>query len=153
MGHNPVNHPLRPLYRALGGLTGLYLAIFGIVGLLVTGGDGLFASDTDRVLGQGSNLAWSLVSIVLGAVVLGATVLGRNLDTAVGRYLGWALIAIGTFELAVSRTDVNIFNFTISTVVVTYLLGLVLIMVGYYSKVAPSQDTGTPRQERQRQAA
>lgn len=153
MAHNPVNHPLRPLYRALGGLTGLYFVVFGIVGLLVTGDDGLFGSSTDRVLGQGSNLAWSIVSIVLGAVIIIATVLGRNLDTAADTYLGWALLVIGTFELAVSRTDVNLFNFTISTVVVTYLAGLALILSGQYTKVAPPEATGPTRSERQRQAA
>jgi hypothetical protein len=40
MAHNPVNHPLRPLYRALGALTGVYLILFGIVGIIVTAGDG-----------------------------------------------------------------------------------------------------------------
>lgn len=153
MAHNPVNHPLRPVYRALGGLTGLYLVIFGVVGLFVTGGDGLFARDTDRVLGQGSNLAWSIISIVLGAVVLVATVLGRNLDVAVDTYLGWALLVIGTFSLTVSRTEVNIFNFTVSTVIVTYLAGLVLILTGLYSTVAAPQDAGAPRQQRENQPA
>jgi hypothetical protein len=153
MAHNPVNHPLRPLYRALGGLAGLYLVVFGVVGLLVTGGDGLFATDAGRVLGQGSNLAWSILSIVLGAVILIATVVGRNLDVAVNTYLGWALLVIGTFILAVIRTEVNILNFTISTVIVTYILGLVLILAGLYGKVAAPEDAGAPRQERERQAA
>ena len=43
MGHNPVNHPLRPVYRALGGFTGLYFVVFGVVGLIQTAGDGLFS--------------------------------------------------------------------------------------------------------------
>jgi hypothetical protein len=153
MGHNPVNHPLRPIYRALGAVTGLYYVVFGVVGLIVTAGDGLLADDTDRVLGQGSNLAWSIVSIVIGALVLLGVVIGRNLDVAIDNYLGWGLLAVGTFSLAVIRTDANFLNFTISTVVVTYLAGLVLIMASYYSKVAAVQDTGATRQERQNQAA
>lgn len=153
MAHNPVNHPLRPVYRALAGLTGLYFVIFGVIGLIVTGGDGPFARDTDRVLGQGSNLAWSIVSIVIGAVVIIATILGRNRDGAVDTYLGWGLLVIGTFALAVLRTDVNIFHFTISTVIVTYLAGLVLILAGLYSTVADEQDAGAPRQERENQPA
>ena len=31
MAHNPVNHPLRPLYRVLGGLSGLYVLLFGVL--------------------------------------------------------------------------------------------------------------------------
>jgi hypothetical protein len=153
MGHNPVNHPLRPIYRALGALIGLYFVVFGVVGAIVTAGDGLFARDTDRVLGQGGNLAWSILSIVIGAVVLVATALGRNLDVAVDKYVGWGLLVVGSFALAAIRTDVNVFNFSIATVVVTYLAGLVLIMTSYYSKVADEQDTSAPRQVRQSQAA
>ncbi len=155
MAHTPVNHPLRPIYRALSALTGLYFVVFGVVGLIATSGYALFAmgADVDRVLGLGSNLAWSIASIVLGAVILLGVVIGRNLDVAIDTYLGWALLVIGTFSLTVLRTDVNIFNFTISTVIVTYIAGLVLIMAGYYSKIVAEKDAGTPRQVRQSQAA
>jgi hypothetical protein len=153
MGHNPVNHPLRPIYRALGALTGLYYVIFGVVGLFVTAGDALFATGGDRVLGQGSNLAWSIASIAIGAIVLIATGAGRNLDVAVDKYAGWGLLVIGTFALAVIRTDANVLDFSISTVVVTYLAGLALIMTSYYSKVVATEDAGAPRQVRQSQSA
>lgn len=149
--HNPVNHPLRPLYRALAGLTGVYLAVFGVVGFVVTGGDGLFGESTHRILGQGGNLAWSIASLILGAVTLLAVVLGRNIDIAVDTYLGWGLLILGTFELAVSRTDLVLFNFTVSTVVVTYIVGLALILAGLYGKVTTEKAT-PERADRQRQA-
>jgi len=142
MAHTPVNHPLRPLYRALAALAGAYLVVFGIVGLIVTPGNGLFGQPDDRVLGQGANLFWCIVSLILGAVVLVVTVLGRNLDTEVNKYIGWGLLVVGTYELAVSRTDANFLKFTISTVVVTYLIGLVLILSSLYTKA------GTPEEER-----
>jgi hypothetical protein len=152
MGHNPVNHPLRPIYRALGALTGAYLVLFGILGAIMTGGDGLFGTGDDRVLGQHTNLFWSIVSVLIGAIVLVATILGRNIDTVVDRYVGWGLLVVGSYSLAAIRTDANFLNFSISTVVVTYLAGLVLIMAAYYSKVAPPEQTGPPRQARERQA-
>ena len=152
MGHNPVNHPLRPLYRALGALAGAYLVLFGILGAIVTAGEGLFGNGEDRVLGQETNLFWSIASVVIGAIVLIATAMGRNIDTVVDRYLGWALLVVGSYELAVIRTDANFLNFSVSTVVVTYLLGLVLIMAAYYSKVAPPEQAGEPRQARERQS-
>jgi hypothetical protein len=152
MGHNPVNHPLRPIYRALGALTGAYLVLFGIIGVIVTGDDGLFGNGDDRVLGQHTNLFWSLLAVLLGAIVLVAGVLGRNLDTVIDKYVGWGLLVVGSYSLGAIRTDANFLNFSISTVVVTYLLGLVLIMVAYYSKAAPPEQTGPPRQARERQA-
>ena len=140
MAHTPVNHPLRPLYRALAALAGGYMVVFGIVGLIVTPGNGLFGQPDDRVLGQGASLFWCIVSLILGAVVLVATVLGRNLDTAVNKYIGWGLLVVGTYELAVSRTDANFLKFTIATVVVTYLIGLILILASLYTKVGTEEE-------------
>jgi hypothetical protein len=149
MAHTPVNHPLRPLYRALAALSGVYLIVFGVVGLIVTPGNGLFGQPDDRVLGQGSSLFWAIVSLVLGAIVLLVTVIGRNLDTEVTKYLAWGLMVIGSYELAVSRTDANILKFTIATVVVTYVVALILLLASLYTKVAPQREAGAPRQERE----
>jgi hypothetical protein len=153
MAHNPVNHPLRPLYRVLAVLAGAYLIVFGVVGIIVTPGNGLFGRPDDRVLGQGANLFWSIVALIIGAVVVLVTVVGRNLDTEVNKFIGWGLLVIGTYELAVSRTDANFLKFTISTVIVTYLLGLILILASQYTKVAPPSETGEPRQVREGRTA
>ena len=153
MAHNPVNHPLRPLYRALSALAGAYLVLFGIVGLIVTGGNGLFGEPDDRVLGQGANLFWSIISLILGAIVLIGVVIGRNVDVEIDKYIGWGLLVIGSYELAASRTDANFLKFSVATVVVTYLVGLVLIVSGLYSKTAPPETTGAPREVREGQTA
>jgi hypothetical protein len=149
MAHNPVNHPLRPLYRALSALSGIYLVLFGIVGIVVTSGSGLFGQPDDRVFGQGTNLFWSIISLILGAIVLAATAIGRNLDVEVDKYVGWGLLVVATYELATSRTDANFLKFTIATVIVTYIVGLVLITAGLYSKMAPVQETSAPREVRE----
>jgi hypothetical protein len=133
MAHTPINHPLRPLYRALAALAGLYLIVFGVVGFIVAG-------DGHRVLGQGANLLWSIVSLLVGVVVLGATVMGRNLDAMVYQYLGWALVVIAVYELATNRTDANFLDFTVSTVIVTIIVALILITAGLYSKVGSEED-------------
>ena len=132
MAHTPINHPLRPLYRALGALVGIYLIVFGVVGFIV-GGD-------NRVLGQGTNLLWSLLSLLIGVVVVIATVMGRNLDVKVYQYIGWALVVVAVYELATNRTDANFLDFTVSTVIVTIIAGLILITAGLYSKVGSEED-------------
>jgi hypothetical protein len=152
MGHNPVNHPLRPIYRALGALAAAYLVLFGILGAIMTADDGLFGKGDDRVLGQGTNLFWSILCVLIGVIVLIGTVIGRNSDTLIDKYFGWGLLVVGSYELAAIRTDANFLNFSISTVVVTYLIGLVFIMAAYYANVAPQEQTGAPRQERERES-
>lgn len=152
MAHTPVNHPLRPVYRALAALAGLYLVLFGVFGLIATASDGLFALGIDHVLGQGTNLAWSIVSLIVGALAILGVVVGRNIDVASNTYLGWGLLVVGTAMLALIRTEANFFNFSLTTVIVTYLVGLILIMAGLYGKVVPQRDAGTPRQVLQEQA-
>ncbi len=153
MAHTPVNHPLRPIYRALGALSGVYMIVFGLYGLIVTAGDGLFGHPDDLVLGQRTNLIWSIVSLLIGAIVLAAAVIGRNSDVEVDKYFGWGLVAIGSYCLAAARTDANFFNFSVTTVIVTYVIGLVLILAGLYSKVAPEERAGAPRQVREARSA
>jgi hypothetical protein len=149
MAHNPVNHPLRPIYRAIAGIIGVYLIAFGVLGLILTADEGLFGRAGDRVLGQGTNLFWSIVCILLGILVLAATVVGRNIDVAVYTYLGWAVLVVGTYCLAAIRTDANFLDFSVATVIVTYLIGLALILAGYYVKTAPIEETSAPRQVRE----
>lgn len=135
MAHTPVNHPARPIYRAIGGLTGLYLVAFGVLGLIASVGDDVLAQDDTAVLGQGTNLGFSLLSVLLGGAVLAGTAIGRNVDVLINQGLGYAGLALGLAGLAFIRTEANIFNFSVATVVVVMVVGLVLLMVGMYGKV------------------
>ncbi|WP_326549479.1 DUF4383 domain-containing protein [Micromonospora sp. NBC_01813] len=140
MSHTPVNHPARPIYRAIAALTGLYLAIFGVLGVATTLGDAPFAQDDTRVLGQGANLGFSALCLLLGVIVLAGVGLGRNIDTAINKALAWALMALSLAELAVLRTDANFLNFTVSTCVVVMTIGLVLLMAGMYGKMGSEEE-------------
>ncbi|MEU8181752.1 DUF4383 domain-containing protein [Micromonospora sp. NPDC049044] len=140
MAHTPVNHPARPIYRAIGGLTGLYLVVFGVLGIIASAGNEILAQDDTRVLGQGTNLGFSLLSVLLGVVVLVGTVLGRNIDVAINQWLSYILMAISLASLAFIRTDANILNFSIVTVIVVMAIALVLLMVGMYGKVGSEEE-------------
>jgi hypothetical protein len=153
MAHTPVNHPLRPIYRIVGFIVGAYLVAYGVIGLIATSGEA-FTGPGIRVLGQGTNMLWSIVSLAVGGLVLLGTLVGKNIDVVVDQYLGWGLLVLGSYELCVLRTDdVNFFGFTMSTVVVTYLAGLLLITVSLYSKTAPRSQAGAPRQVREGRTA
>jgi hypothetical protein len=153
MAHNPINHPLRPLYRLLALLAGAYLIVFGVVGLIVTSGAGLLDQPDDRVLGQGANMLWSILSLVIGAVVVLATLAPGNIGNQVQWLLGWTLLVIGSYGLATSRTDANFLGFTIGTVIVTYIVGLALVLAGLYTKVGEPEQAGAPQQVREGRTA
>ncbi|MFG1914292.1 DUF4383 domain-containing protein [Micromonospora sp. NPDC048898] len=140
MAHTPVNHPARPIYRAIGGLTGLYLVVFGVLSIIASTGNEILAQDDTRVLGQGTNLGLGLLSVLLGVVVLVGTALGRNIDVAINQWLSYALMVISLASLAFIRTDANVLNFSIVTVIVVMTVALVLLMVGMYGKVGSEEE-------------
>ncbi|MEU7997025.1 DUF4383 domain-containing protein [Micromonospora sp. NPDC049060] len=140
MAHTPVNHPARPVYRAIGGLTGLYLVAFGVLGIIASAGNEALAQDDTQVLGQGTNLGFSLLSALLGAAVLAGTAIGRNIDVMINQWLAYAIMVISLAGLAFIQTEANIFNFSIFTVIALMVVSLVLLMVGMYGKVGTDEE-------------
>lgn len=135
--HLPINHPLRGLYRFLGALTGLYVLAFGIVGAARSGGYGLFAREHIVALGLRTNLAFSILSIVVGAVVVAAAGIGRNVDFAVFLAGGLVFLVAGMAMLTLMQTSLNILNFTVATCVVSFIFGLVMLTAGLYGRSGP----------------
>jgi hypothetical protein len=130
MAHNPINHPARPVWRAIGGLIGLYFVLFGLLGFFMD----------DKVFGQGTNAANSVLSVVIGLVVLGATAAGRNLDATVFKLVGYGLMALGLLTLAFSRTEANVLDHSVATCAVWMVLGLTLLVAGMYIRVGTSDE-------------
>lgn len=140
MSHFPVNHRLRPFYRGLAFLAGVYLLLFGIIGAIKTAGDPFFDRGDVTVLGLKTNPAFAILSIVAGAIVLIGAIYGRNIDHFINMYAGGVFMAVGVFGLLIVRSDLNKLNFTVATCVVSSLLGTVLLIAGLYGKV------GSPEQ-------
>jgi hypothetical protein len=144
MAHIPINHPLRPLYRVLAGLTGLYLLAFGVLGFVSSSGLDPFArSGTDFVLGMRANPAFSVVAALVGLALLVGVVVGRNLYYLVSFGAGVLLMVVGVAMLAVIQTGANILGFSISNVVITMTLGMLVLTAALYGKT----DDGAARAE------
>jgi hypothetical protein len=134
MSHIPVNHHLRPFYRAVATLTAGWLLVFGAVGLNQTQGAQWFARGDWRAFGLPTNRGFAVASLAAGAVVLLAVLVGRNLDRLVNLGAGGGFLLAGTAMLALAGTDANVFNAAIETAVVSYVVGLMLLTAGLYSK-------------------
>lgn len=148
MAHLPVNHPARPLYRVLSGLIGLYILVFGVFGVFQTWGEGLFGRDGDWVLGLRTNLAFSLVSVVFGAILLVGAYRRDNLGHYMNLTAGAVFLVTGILMMSVLQTPANFLNFSMSTVIVSLLFGLVLLATGLYDKVGTPEHAEEERQRR-----
>jgi hypothetical protein len=137
MSHIPVNHHLRPLYRVLATLAGLYVLVFGIVGVSRTGGTGFFQQDDlPRSMGLQSNRSFAILSIVAGAIIVAAAVIGRTLDRWVNLIGGIVFLVAGFAMMCLLQTTFNYLGFTLTTCVVSFVIGLVLFTAGLYGKIA-----------------
>jgi len=139
MAHFPVNHHLRPLYRTLAGLAGVYMLVFGIVGFSETSGLPLFTQDQAQwALGLRTNPAFAILSIAAGAVVVIANVIGRNIAHFINQLASIVLVVVGMAMLTLLQTDANIFAFSMANVVVTFILALLVGTASLYDR------TGSP---------
>ena len=137
--HFPINHHLRPLYRLLCIVAGLYMLAFGVFGFVETSGRPFFTQDeAEWVLGLRTNPAFSLLSLVAGVVVLGANLIGRNLAHHVNQLAGIVLTVVGMAMLALLQTEANIFAFSMVNVIVTFILAAVIGTASLYDRVGSS---------------
>jgi hypothetical protein len=141
MAHIPVNHPLRRLYKTLTAFAGLFILIFGIIGLIKTHGAPLFSQDNlPRVFGLRTNLAFAILSIAGGIVMLAAVVVGRNIDHYMEIAAGGVFILVGLVELTLLQTNANFLGFSMVNCVVSFILGMVVFAAGLYGKTGTEED-------------
>ncbi len=141
MAHIPVNHPLRPLYRMLAALVGAYVLVFGIVGLVRTWGDDLFARDSVWVLGLRTNLAFAILSVIFGAVILLANVVGGNVGHLVNLGAAVIFMVAGVAMMALMQTDGELPQLLhVDRASSRCVFGLLLLTAGLYDKVGTAED-------------
>jgi hypothetical protein len=142
MAHYPLNHHSRHAYRFLAGAAGLYLLLCGVLGLAQTWGEPFFGRGSHWVLGLRVNPASSWLLLLAGLVILAAAVLGGNVHHRINLVLGWGVLGFAVFEMAVLRTDANVFNASMTNVIALLICGLVVLTAALYGKV------GTPDEVR-----
>ena len=138
MPHIPVNHHLQPGYRILAALAGLFVLVFGIIGITQTAGDPLFSQHgSQSVFGLKLNLAFAIISVLVGIVVLLGALSGRNIDHVINIVGGGVFLVAGMLMLSLLQTEANFLNFRVATCVVSFVIGIVLLLAGLYGKTGP----------------
>jgi hypothetical protein len=139
MAHLPVNHPAQPVYRLLAGLVGIYILTFGIVGLIQTWGLSFFDRGDNWVLALQTNPAFSLLSTIAGAVILGGSFVGGNVDHFINLWGSTVFLVAGVVMMALLETYANLLNFSMTTVIASFIIGVLLLLSGLYGKVGPPE--------------
>jgi hypothetical protein len=133
--HIPVNHHLLPLYRTLAGLAGLFCLVFGIVGIVRTASDSIFHRGDEVILGLKTNLAFAIISVVVGAIVLIGALIGGNLDHYINLIAGIVYLVSGMLMMSLLQTNANFLNFRMGTCIIAFVIGVVLLTAGLYGRV------------------
>jgi hypothetical protein len=138
IGHLPLNHELRGLYRTIIAVAGVVLALFGILWIVANGSP--FGGDGESVLGLRGNGTFGSLSLVMGVGLVVATIVGRNVDHWLGFLLAVLCMAIGVLDLALIRTTPQPFGLSASTCVALLGLGAVLICASSYVGTGPDAE-------------
>jgi hypothetical protein len=152
MAHIPVNHPARLLYRVLAAIAALYILVFGIVGVVTTWGEPLFGRGDDWVLGLRTNLAFALTSVIFGIIVLVGAVHRTNVGHVMNLTAGVVFLVTGLLMMSLLQTDANFLNFSMSTVIVSLVFGLLFLATGLYDKIGPPENVEERREHHRRSA-
>ncbi|MGV9317695.1 DUF4383 domain-containing protein [Streptomyces sp. NPDC003660] len=140
--HLPVDHKLNLVYRIGAGLIGLFLLIFGILGLV--GHIGAFNVGSDTVAGLNTNGALSILSICVGVILLAGMVIGGNFASTLNMVFGVLFILSGFLNLGLLDTENNFLAFRIQNVFFTFIVGLLLMTFGMYGRVGSSLPHDNP---------
>ncbi|MFD8755357.1 DUF4383 domain-containing protein [Kitasatospora sp. NPDC059577] len=131
----PVDHKLLLVWRIGAGLGGVFLIVFGALGL--ADHPGFLDTEGDRIVGLSTNGTLAVLSIVVGAILVIGAVIGGNFAANLNMVVGVLFVVSGFYGLTVlGRPDANILNFRMSNVLFAFLFGVVLTTFGMYGRVS-----------------
>lgn len=131
----PMDHKLVTVWRIGAGLGGVFLMVFGILGLLDH--PGFLSTHGDQIAGMSTNGALSWLSVAMGAVLIIGAAVGGNFASNLNMIVGLLFVLSGFFGLSVlGRPDANILNFRLANVLFAFVFGFVVLTFGMYGRVS-----------------
>ncbi|AUG77150.1 hypothetical protein CFP65_2312 [Kitasatospora sp. MMS16-BH015] len=130
----PMDHKLASVYRVGAGLGGVFLLVFGILGM--TSHPGFLSTHGDKIAGMTTNGALSVISVVVGLVLIAGAVIGGNFASNLNMAVGGLFLLAGFYGLIVLGTPGgNFLNFRMSNVLFSFVFGFVVLTFGMYGRV------------------
>jgi hypothetical protein len=142
MKNMPEDHSLSRVYRFGGGLVGVVLLVFGVLGFF----DQLafFETEGDRIAGLSTNSVLSTISVVVGAALIIAAAIGGNTAANVNSIVGALFLISGFANMCVLRTSWNVLNFSMANVIFSFVVGTVVLTFGFYGRVSGGLPADNP---------
>ena len=140
--HLPVDHRLNTVYRIGAGLMGLGLLVFGIFGIIDR--IGFFDTGGDTVWSLNTNGALSWLSVAVGALLLVGMVIGGNFASTLNMTLGVLFVASGFLNMGLLETDYNFLAFEIQNCMLSFVIGILLLVFGMYGRVGSALPHDNP---------
>lgn len=140
--HLPIYYRLGLVYRIGAALMGMFLIVFGILGL--TEGIGFLSTGGNVVLGLNGNGALSVISIPVGLLLLVGTAAGGNTTSTVNIAVGVAFVLAGFASLALLDSRYEFLAFQSQNVAFSLVTGLLLMTFGMYGRVSGSLPHDNP---------
>ncbi|AOS65086.1 DUF4383 domain-containing protein [Actinoalloteichus hymeniacidonis] len=126
--------PLSTVYRVGAGLIGAGLILFGLLALIAR--VQFFSTEGQPVLGMSSNGLLAVISLVVGAILIGSALIGGVVASTTAIVIGVLFLVSGMANLAVIRTPLNVFAFTLPNVVFSLVVGMLLLFLGLYGRLS-----------------
>lgn len=133
------------VHRGGAATLGSFLLVFAIVGFAH---QVPMVSTGERVLGLYTNGALSIISLVVGAVLLvSAMRSARSASTLTGS-LGALFLLSGLLHLALINTSLNLLSFGLSNIFFSLVVGIALLGIGAYGRLAGNKPPDSPYRRR-----
>ncbi|MFC8127117.1 DUF4383 domain-containing protein [Streptomyces sp. NPDC057302] len=137
----PVDHHLAAVYRYGAAFCGLVLITFGCLGLA----DALTPLSTNgEVAGLSTNVALSVISLVVGAALVVGGFVGGTFASALNMSVGTLFLLSGFYHLFTLDRPANFLDFGMTNVLFSFVAGLMILTFGMYGRVSSKLSHDNP---------
>lgn len=135
-------HPVHTVHRVGIGALGLFLLLFGLVGLAQRLP---FATvQGQMIIGLSANGLLATISVVVSLVLIGAAVRGGHAASTIGLVIGTLFLISGIVNIFLLGTTMNMLAFQLPNVIFSVLVGIALFFTGAYGRIASQLPPNSP---------
>ena len=146
------SHPVYVVHRVSAAALGLALWVFAALGFARS--LPFLSTQGQEIMGLSSDGALSVISVVAGAVLIAGAVWGDPKASTISVGMGMLFLLSGLVHLLILNTPWNLFAFRLSNVCFSLVVGLILLILGFYGRATGGLPADNPyRRARERRRA